>query len=239
MKSLPIVVLAAALLSATTLPCQAGPNANAKILIHLTRVDKVTCDHSHPTCADIVTKGDFNYYYYCPLLVMDADPTAGVAEVSCGLDYVMGLDGLYVGWVLCADSQVGTAGPHGPWPAPGSGNRVSWNAGTHCQRTENGGPGSGVVAEAGYFYIAPYDAPPSSPRFLAVTTNPADGLASVKDCSGNSEVVEGGSIHRNPSHLGYVTFSNNNMSGYNPCGQNTPSKPSTWSGVKSLISSGR
>jgi hypothetical protein len=225
-------VVAAVLVTLISPACKAfaGSNANAKILIHLTLVDKANiCTHpaGHPGCASIVTAGRIQPYFFCPLLVTDGDAVAGVGGLECGISYATP-NNFYIDWFTCASNEFPTDGVNGPWPQPLSSNRIVWDTSTRCQRFEPAGAGTGVVAIAGSFYILPY-----SPGRVEITPSLASGLARVWDCSGTEDVVEGGSVIRDPSHLGYVSFSWNGATpGYSPCGLVTPVQTTTWGGIK-------
>jgi hypothetical protein len=220
--------------------CSAGPNANAKILIHVGPPRPAVIDHvctnmtAIPNCSQVVTAGGLyppNLYRYVYLLVTDGDVVSGVGALECGVRYT-GVTGQGVdifAWDACADQEARVAGPEGPWPASGSGNLLYWDVSTRCQRFEPGGSGTGVVALGGYFYVGSY-----TPDTLAVTVNPGTTLAAVANCAGIVDVVAGGEHIVNPSHLGYAVFSSGgSLPGYNPCGLNTPVKATTWSRIKS------
>ena len=70
-------------------PAWAGPNADARILVHLlapTRKNACTRPEATPECAGIVTKGALApEMYYAYLLVVGGDAKAGVAGVQASL----------------------------------------------------------------------------------------------------------------------------------------------------------
>lgn len=194
----------------------AGPNANAKILLHLlapTTKNACTRSQATPDCSGIVTAGGLSpQSYFAYLLVTDADSAAGIAGVQCGVAYNdtanAGVD-IY-SWTSCATIEFQSTG----WPASGGGNLVTWDASTKCQRFQSGGPGTGVLAVAGYFYCASY-----GQDTLRVTTRPIDNAAKIAACSSNEDVVESTAVQFNPSHLGYAVFSPlGQVPGYSPCG---------------------
>jgi hypothetical protein len=167
------------------------------------------------------------------LVVANADPSVGIAGLSCGIDYGINLRG--DGWQLCADLQF----PNGSWPAAGGGNRITWAAGTRCQdgsspsddiATTAGvghgrdfGPGMYKVhAIAGALYMYSYV---GYPDVLQVTMN--NGLVipefRVADCSASeSEVTMGGGA------VGYQ-----GEPGFNPCDFIVPTEETTWGALKS------
>lgn len=214
----------------------AGPNDNAKVLIHIAQVDFSVCSSPRvrPSCVGVRERGDlYPAIHLAYLLVMDGNAEAGVGSVHCGISYdsafQTGVD--VFSWTLCGTSESPAAGVNGPWPSSGSSNTLQWNAATNCQRFEPGGAGSGVVAAAGYFYLGAY-----TPDILAVIPAPSDGVATVQSCLGDVDIIEGGGIQRTPSHLGFARFSSGGAEpGYNPCGLNTPVEPTSWGRIKSLM----
>ncbi len=194
-------------------PATAGPNANAKILLNVrasSTHNLLLCSEptgAPPNCSAINTSGKvtpvntFGQYVY--LLIADAD---GVGQMNCGINFT-GIDPSFYSWYLCADADTTTNG----WTS--SGNLITWNT---CQ--------SGLIICAGYFYVGAY-----TPCQLQVVPDPADGLATVTDCSGNVDVASGHDV----SHLGLVNFSvGAAIPGFNPCGLNTPVMNSSWSKIK-------
>jgi hypothetical protein len=229
------------LLGTSAPPIGAGPNSSAKILIHLARVDKVQpCSYLplRPPCDGIVTTdqwpGNLSAFYHCPLLVTDGNAATGLAGLSCGIDYPQA--DLFIGFASCAEGYVSFAGPNGAWPSDGSGVTLDWDpASTGCQQYEPGGPGTGVVAIAGSFYIASYleDASPSV--VVAVTPHPQSGLATVQSCAGDVDVVETTGSPNSPYRLGRVGISaDGTTAGYNPCGQAVAVASSSWGAIKML-----
>jgi hypothetical protein len=212
-----------------------GPNANAKIVLHLlTPTTKSECTRTSatPPCNAIVTQGSlYPAVYYAYVLVVDAFTSgsnwSGVAGVEFGIQYTgpgagdgMGID-IY-SWNLCATTE----SPMGPWPNSGSGNRLLWDLSTTCKTTEPGGPGTGVTANFGYFYLGAY-----TPGVASVTPAPS-GAARVIDCHGLENTVSSGGT-RSLSGLGSAGFGS--QTGYNPCGFSVPIRPTTWSGVKTFF----
>lgn len=236
-RALASVLVAGLGLTALSAVSFAAPNTQAKIIIHLAApTTKAACTRSvaNPSCQNVLNRGNlYPTLYFANLLVMDGDAVGGISGLQCGIQYNaapgQGVD--VFGWTLCATLEFASAGPNGPWPASGSGNLITWDASTKCQRTEPGGPGTGVVANAGYFYCASY-----TPDQIQVIPRPVDGVAKVADCASNEFVIGGvGFPVGPPSHLGACAFSANGVTtAYNPCGQPTPVEPTTWSNVKGL-----
>lgn len=194
----------------------AGQNYSAKILIHLTgATTKGACGtRAMPACGNMTTQGAlYPAAYFAYLVVAQGNATAGIGGLQCGISYPGGVGQPPIdvfGWTLCASLEFSSTG----WPASGGGNLITWDTATKCQRTEPGGPGSGVVAAAGYFYLAAY-----AEGTLAVTTRPVDGRAKVADCASNEDIV---AVHDNDLALGSVRFSAGGLqAGYNPCGSET------------------
>jgi hypothetical protein len=216
MKSWKWIALAAALAGLLPRIANAGPNENAKIVIHLaTPTTKNACTRAEaqPSCASIVTAGDLSQGYFAYVLVVDADSAAGIAGVQFGIEYDQaentGVD--IFGWTKCTTLEFAMEG----WPAAGTGTLLTWDSSTVCQRSQPGGSGSGVVAVAGYFYCTAYGA-----DTLAITPRPADGLASIASCIAEEDTLESPSLQRNPSPLGFAVFTDGaEAPGYNPCGE--------------------
>jgi hypothetical protein len=224
-----VVLLGIALLSA---PGMCGPNGNAKILVNVPRVDTNPCFHLTPRCDQMITSGSLYppRLYYAFLMVTDGDNATGIMSVQCGVGYdpTPGSGVEVYSWILCADAQVPEAGANGPWPAPLSGNVIHWNGDTNCQQLEPGGPGTGVIAKAGFFYVAAY-----TPDNLSIVVHPTDGLAIVESCTAVVDTVAGGPVVRNPSPLGFARFSEGGTEpGYNPCGLGVPVRATTWGRIK-------
>lgn len=207
------------LLPGTPTPARAAPNDQARLAIHLTTVtSKAVCTRSaaSPPCAATVTSGAlYPTTYFAYLLVQNGDATAGISGLQCGINYNAapraGVD-IY-SWTNCATLEF----PSGGWPAANSGNLITWDNTTRCQRNEPGGAGTGVVAPAGYFYLAAY-----SPDVLVIIPRPIDGVARVADCANVESTLEGGGVHHNPSYLGAAAFSAGGTTpGHNPCTAST------------------
>lgn len=209
------------------------PNRDAKLALHLgvtqARPPCLTAS-GLPACGRVKSTGLlYPKTYFAHLLVQDANATAGVGGVQLGVDYnasfQAGVD--VFSWALCATLEFTSSGPNGPWPAPGSGNLITWDISTKCQRSEPGGPGTGVVASAGFFYLSAY-----SPDILRLTPRPVDNQAKVASCDALEDVIGGVGGPADP-RLGYATFSADERSpGFNPCLGPVTIRPTTWSAIK-------
>lgn len=195
-------------------PVAAGPNAGAKILIHLaapTTKNICTGSFAGPACSAMVVKGTlYPTTYFAYLLVAGGSASAGISGVQCGISYgpTIGVGVDVYSWSLCADLQF----PSNDWPESGGGNLITWNPEVHCKRTEPGGGGTGVVAAAGYFYCAAY-----SPDNLSVTARPVDQCAKVVSCEAIEDILDSAAFHPTPSFLGHAAFSAGATTpGYNP-----------------------
>jgi hypothetical protein len=151
------VSLTLALMGAVMRPspglAQIDPNRDASVGLYIVdagtpcqNVPKFGCDGS-PT-----VKGDLNTPYYVYLAVFNGDPEVGIAGLSCGIDYASGSTVVHA-WQLCTH---GLEFPSDGWPAPGGGNKMTFNPQTECQTDEPGG--NGVTAVFGYFYVTAYGA---------------------------------------------------------------------------------
>ncbi len=199
-------VILAALLIASGAAAQS--NSLAKIQPHLVPAggpNPCSPSNSLVPCASIATAGRLEpTYYYAYVLVTDGNSTKGVAGLQFGLDYEAaagsGVD--IFGWTRCADLEFSGSG----WPAAGTGTTITWVPESNCQSSLPGGPGSGVVAAAGYFYLGAYSA-----DVFRITAHPAVGSAKVADCMGAESVLPGAS-------LGTARFSTGgNEPGISPC----------------------
>lgn len=237
------IIVAGMAVTAMSSTSFAGANANAKIQLHLAGLTtKAQCTRTvaRPACAGIVTHGDlYPAVYFAYVLITDGDATAGLAGLQFGIQYgstkndAVGVD--IFGWTLCATLEFQQPTP--VWPENGGGNLITWDMTNVCQRFEPGGAGTGVVADAGYFYLGAYSA-----ADMYITERPVDGMSKVADCSAAEDNIEGSGngtntqnepVYHNPSHLGSLGFGAGH-NGYSPCGLNTPVENTTWSAVKSL-----
>jgi hypothetical protein len=183
----------------------AGPhdNAAAVVAIHMTAKGKnIGClpTQSNPT-QNTLLKAPASYVVsyannlgsgvgttpvapvFAWLMIANADSSAGIAGVSCGIDWAMlhGAPGasMLLSWNRCADLEF----PSGAWPAPGGGNRITWAPQTNCQRQQPSG--GRVTACVGFFYLQAYYNYIIDNAYVRVTLNynvPVPELA-VADCA--------------------------------------------------------
>lgn len=226
-RALASVLVAGLGLAALSTVSFAGPNDNAKLMIHLlSTTTKAQCGaRATPQCGAMNTSGSlYPTSYFAYLVVTDGNATSGIGGLQCGVTF-NGAPGAGVdvfGWTLCATLEFVSTG----WPQSGGGNLITWDTASKCQRFEPGGAGTGVTAAAGYFYCGAYSA-----DVMALTPRPVDGTAKVADCLSNETVIGGTGFPVNvASHLGTVKFGGG--AGYNPCGAITPVQSTTWSNIK-------
>jgi hypothetical protein len=210
-------------------------NADAKMLFHLastTSSQVCTRTAASPACDDIDTSGGlYPNVYFAYLLVADGSATEGVGGILAGIDYGSGpTDGVGLdifSWTICATIEL--AGNSPPWYQTGSANLISWDTGTRCQRNEPGGPGTGVVATAGYFYCTAY-----GPATLQIAPHRRraehpDELI-VANCANQNDLIT------DPDNMGSVVFSaSGTEEGHNPCLKVVAVQGTTWSRIKSGI----
>jgi len=194
-----------------------------KLLLHVKTVTtKAPCAITAlaDNCSNAVTKGDlYPALYHVQLIVDRGDSITtddGVAGVQFGLDYPMGASGIIIySWNLCATLEF--AMPN--YPNTGTGNLITWNTVTSCQRTR--------LACAGYYYMGAY-----APSTWHLVKRQVDQLAKVADCQAFEVLVPDGA-------LGFAAFSAGaTTEGCNPCLTDCAPvavAPTTWSGVKNLL----
>jgi hypothetical protein len=225
-----VLVLGGFALTASPASAQA-PSDSPKILLHVkAATTKNPCVATGVTsCTGATTVGNLNpTLYHVQVLVAPWDSLtaqdSGLAGVQFGLDYVGGVNSNgdpslaidIFGWTLCATLEF--ASPNPPWPAPGSGNLITWDAVNACQRS--------ATSTAGYFYLTAY-----MPATLKLMKRASDNAAKVADCGSQEVALE-------TQELGWASFSAGaSTPGCNPC--LTPCgmvavQPSTWSSIKAL-----
>jgi hypothetical protein len=200
----------------------AGENAIAGISLHVTDVVfKNPCLNAPVLDGpdDIDTEG-----WPCPqsaknlasfsvwLLVCNGSDSLGVAGLECGIEY-NGLLGQGIdidSWTPCGDLEFTSGG----WPAPGSGNIVTWDPVDNCQ-IESSVPDTVlnhmVIAVAGVFNVTLY-----GKDEFQITPRPVSGRAKIADCA----AVEDDITDAVPSQLGMASFCRGNTGGgggYNFC----------------------
>lgn len=211
-----------------------------KVLLHVTPVSTGNgCDAAVLSdCRAAVSEGrcspEGERYFVYLIVGRTKNYSEGIAGLECGISYEngkpedvtngTGLD--ILGWQLCATLEFPTPGAH-PWPAPGSGNLITWDPAA-C------GPYRPMVA--GYFYVAAY-----SPDRLFITPRPVSGLAKAATCEARELPLQ-------ISELGYASFTTDGqVPGCNPCivddcspgqtfrGPSLPVERTSWSGIKALF----
>jgi hypothetical protein len=196
---------------ATGSPAFAGTQDGARVAMHMkahTVKATTTCTMWSPNtqklpCSEYVTNWIVGQNCDVYLVVGHGDPTAGIAGVSCRIQYdnVVGRGVDVFGWTLCADQEAVGAGAFGSWPESGGSNTITWNPTTNCQRTEIGD--EGVHAVMGAFYVYAYGT-----DFL--TISPVENNFAIKDCQGATT----SSYYAPPS----AWFSTSGYEyGHNPC----------------------
>jgi hypothetical protein len=241
-RVLATTILAGVATVALSTGAHAGPNANAKIMLHsLALTTKNICTRTVAPNTNVpldcggYTAGVSNQslapaYHFVYLLVVNGSTIDGVAGVQCGVDFdgveFSGVD--VFTWTLCATLEFVSTG----WPQDGGGNLITWDATNRCQLTPPGPVGS--VGVAGFFYMGAY-----SNDVMTVTPRPVDGFAKVASCGSVEDIPFGGAPTDNETpgdtFLGSVVFGSG--IGINPCGRErpVPVAEATWSGVKTLI----
>ena len=175
-------------------PASASGSSSASILLHVTPSGvsdpcalAPSATFRPTTAAPVDPNGQRSYFVY----VMGADPGAsdpGIAGMQFGIEYgaVGPGKGLRVdSFVLCASLQFPSFSPIA-WPQSGSGNLITWDPVTRCQRQP--------IAVAGYFYLTAY-----SPATMSLTTRPTDDWAKLANCGSDEIVVY-------PGRLGWASF---------------------------------
>ncbi len=207
----------------------AGTQPNAKVALHTVVLN---CDlNPGGVCAECtpVEQGlpcsNFHsqawlYQTNVYLVVAQADPVAGIAGISLGVEYDMPNVAVF-GFTLCGDLDF----PNGGWPLSGGGNRITWNYLENCQRTEVGSDGAHAVA--GCIYAYAYGA-----GELRITPNKnlqSGPELTVADCAIRETDLPF-------SHAGSVMFSDTEVPGCNPClgpcGTPIPVERATWGRIK-------
>ena len=236
MQLLQRALLSVGLLILLVRPAVADPwDDNPKLVLHVRPVTQQSACMAWGAlddCQSAVTTGTLTTpsegpYWFVYLLAAKGSSPANVAAVRTGVTYqggASGAQGDHVGidvlaWRLCATMNNVT--PNVPeWPAPGSGNTISWDLPESCQEQ--------ATAVVGYFYLAAY-----SPDVLRLTGDPADGDAEIRDCESN---IEGLNESRD---LGSVAFGAGAQElACNPCTtacDDMPVQPATWGGIKGLF----
>jgi hypothetical protein len=165
---------------------QTPPVPRPKVAVHLGLHEVATaiCDGAPELhgidCGSVATDGDLMTGYDLYIVIAQGDSTKGIAGLTFGIQYDdapgSGVDLMGTPkFALCAN---GLQYPSATWPASGSGNSITWNPETGCQRTVL--PPYGVHATAGAFYVYAY----SEDRFMITPHSKLQTpVLSVADCS--------------------------------------------------------
>jgi hypothetical protein len=176
-------------------------HCNPVVALHLSSNvdDGDGCRAQTPPCSEFMTKGSRNGIpYWAYVLVAGADSAAGVRSVTFG---------------ICYESNVGVFSWNPCTGEPGKQAISSQKAFTvvwpkdSCQRAQPAGPGTGVIACAGYFYLSSY----SGGRF-SIAPPPGDHRVQVTDCAGRTTALTAS----DSTLFGIVDFGLTGL-GYNPC----------------------
>jgi hypothetical protein len=186
-------------------PLSAGPNANAKMILHIVPAVKKTpvgCGNVLPKePTGVTTAGNVDPQgYYAYVLVADYDVRRGMAGTQFGISYndsaEAGID--ILSWQSCALYEW----PMDSWPASETGNLLTWNQAEDCQEK--------MPLPVGFFYVIAY-----SPDRLKIIPRPVDGLTRVAVCGIESGMKETDMVDDLvPENLGWVDFGGGK--GYNP-----------------------
>lgn len=204
--SYPLVLALLALLSGSLQsPASAGPNSNAKLILHIVPAVKKTpvgCGNALPKePTGIVTAGNVDPQgYYVYVLVTGYDVRRGLSGVQFGISYddslKSGVDVL--SWQSCALYEW----PMDSWPDADTGNLLTWNQAEDCQEK--------MPLPVGFFYVVAY-----SPDRLKIIPRPVDGLTRVAVCGIESGMKETDLVDDLvPENLGWIDFGGGK--GYNP-----------------------
>lgn len=235
--TLGLFVLLATGLLYWSLPVEAE-NPPTTLLLHIGPVaGSDACEQAPSTPEAIVTSapanpdGSADYYVY--LLGTPAYPEhgeAGLMGMMFGITYDENTPdhpGLAVhSWQRCwtpARAGFGLEFPTEDWPAPGSGNVLTWRGDYVCGFQP-------PFITGGYFYVTAY-----GPSVMAIQSNPGTGRLSVCDCVANEFVVE-----VDPGRAGWVSLGGAGLGtdsdGCNPvlepCLGPDPVESSTWGKMK-------
>jgi len=190
----------------------AGPNPDATLILHLVQaetVKSVSCrSHEVTDCSQVVTAGELNVDYYAYVMAADLDTATGIAGVQFGISYDdslgRGVDILDVGWQYCTLLEW----PMEDWPRANTGDLLTWNQQTDCQR--------GYPVVVGYFTLVAH-----SPDRFRIIPRPVDGLARVSACGLNTVNAPEKLDDVKLENLGWVDFGGyGGGKGYNPCDPN-------------------
>ena len=194
-----------ALLGLASQTALAGPNNNAKMILHIVPAVKKTpvgCGNALPKEATgVVTAGNVDPQgYYAYVLITDYDVRRGLAGAQFGISYddsdKVGVD--ILSWQSCALYEW----PMDGWPGSDTGNLLTWNQAEDCQEK--------TPLPVGFFYLIA-----NSPDRLKLIPRPVDGLTRVAVCGIESGMKETDMVDDlAPENMGWVDFGGGK--GYNP-----------------------
>jgi hypothetical protein len=236
----PIRNLSAALIGTAVLltsipPALAGFNEQVAISLHISApVEKNACGLSiHPTqftSRQPLLSGLDGPFYFVNLFACWGSDSAGIGGIECGISYHGGYSpggGAFpinvFSWSACSDLEF----PSDGWPGPNTGNLMTWTRfNCHHPDSDPGVPRT-ELAFAGYFYLAAYASDP-----MSVIPRPVSGRLKVADCLGAEDDLTYPAGDFRPHRAGIAGFGSSQ--GFNSCNQVTPTRPMTWSGIKTL-----
>ncbi len=201
------IVLAAFVLAAAlgipSGPAAAGPNENAKFVLHLVpakKGKKFNClTPGAKIASEVVTRGELGEEYIAYVLITDYIPEEGITGLQFGISYdeAEGSGADILGWQHCTLYEW----PMDGWPAANTGNLLTWHQDDDCQRS--------IPLVVGYFTVTA-----ASADRLKIIPRPVDGLARVAACGLNNVNAPERLDNIKIENLGWVDFGEN--AGYNP-----------------------
>ena len=203
------------------------------LVLHIGAITDTTvaCVSGPSEAHDVVTQapasvdGSVHYFVYllgAPSDSSDAQPP-GLNGMQLGIEYNQDTSerrGLKVeSWHACSDLDF----PGDDWPAPRSGNTITWSLG-NCQQSP--------LVVAGYFYVTAYGA-----SVMSLAPFPPTGAVKAADCGGAEFVLN---KVLSASAVGWISLGGGRIGpdqdGCNPalesCERATPATPTTWGRLK-------
>ena len=181
-------------------PAKGTPCANAP-------TDGFGCDDTNQT-SNLVVNGSVGVSYYAYYVLLDIDPTHGVASVGFGIDYDgktgSGLD--IFATDVCGDASY----PDENFPnSPPAGITITWDPASNCQRHVDPSDPQGQAAAVtlGLYVYAYAD---DTLWAIARPGGPSIYNAEVTDCAGAQSTIP------YPCYMGHAGFGPNG-GGYQPC----------------------
>ena len=173
-----------------------GTMPGPSILIHLSSdlTQETACSRAQPPCDKAVIQGHKGFGYFAYVLVTDSTESSGLEAATFGVREE-GVTVIGNRFYFCDPSE-GTG-------SPDRGIQVKWKS---CQHLHPGGPGTPVVACAGYFYVGSY-----AGGRLSITDDPGAKSATVTNCDKRDAVAV------NSLNFGSVVFESPRHLPHNPC----------------------